>query len=256
MKRLLLMALLGMHAACLQAADDPPPTETTTTTTKDTPKADGESAATEKPAAKKEEPPKKTEYDKLPLPQLLAKANANDLVAQFELASRFNYGRGIPKNTGEALRWLRRAGDAGQEDAARLLAVKLYNGYDVTADFGEAMKWARLLAEKGDLPAQLMLASMYANGEGTERDLVQSYMWYAIAAVGAKRKGSEEEPKPEQVQEAVDARDKMAGLLTEEQEAEAQRLAGDWWMKKYAPPAKKAVKKKGKAKTKVKTMLP
>src|SRR3989338_2179909 len=121
--------------------------------------------------------------------------------------------------------------------------------YDVIADFGEAMKWARLLAEKGDLPAQLMLASMYANGEGTGRDLVQAYTWYAIAAVGAKREGSEEEPKPDQVQAAVDARDKLAGLLTDEQEAEAQRLAGDWWMKKYAtPPPKKAAKKKGKAK--------
>src|SRR3990167_2134483 len=244
MRRLLLMALLGMSAACLQAADDLPAADTA----KDAPKADDESAAAQKPAPK-EEPPKKTEYDKLPLPQLLAKANVNDLVAQFELASRFNYGRGIPKNTGEALRWLRRAGNAGQEDAARLLAVKLYNGYDVIADFGEAMKWARLLAEKGDLPAQLMLASMYANGEGTGRDLVQAYTWYAIAAVGAKREGSEEEPKPEQVQAAVEARDKLAGLLTDAQETEAQRLASDWWMKKYAtPPPKKAAKKKGKAK--------
>lgn len=181
-----------------------------------------------------EEPPKKTEYDKLPLPQLLSKANNQDLTAQFELASRFNYGRGLPKNTGEALRWLRKAAQAGQEDAARLLAVKLYNGHDVLPDFTEAMKWVALLAEKGDIPAQLMLASMYANGEGTRRDLVQSYKWYAIAAVGAKRAGSEEEPKPDQVQSAKDQREKMAGLLSDEQETQAQQLASDWWLQKYA----------------------
>jgi TPR repeat protein len=191
-----------------------------------------------------EDPPKKTEYDKLPLPQLLARANKKDLTAQFELASRFNYGRGLPKNTSEALRWLRRAALAGQEDAARLLAVKLYNGHDVLPDFGEAMKWASMLADKGDIPAQIMLANMYANGEGSNRDLVQAYKWYAIAAVGEKREGIKEEPKPEQVQSAADNRDKLAGLLTDEQEAQAQQMASDWWIKKYVVAKKSAKPKK------------
>lgn len=229
MKRLLALLLLGLSPALLNAADEP--------AAGDASKTESADAAANKSAAK-EEPPQKTEYDKLPLTQLLAKARGNNLVAQFELASRFNYGRGMPKNTAEALRWLRQAGKGGQEDAARLLAVKLYNGFDVMQDFSEAMKWAHLLAEKGDIPAQLMLASMYSNGEGTERDLIRAYMWYDIAAVGAKRKGSDEEPKAEQVQAAKDARDKLAGLLTEEQETEAQKLASDWWMKEYAAPEK------------------
>jgi hypothetical protein len=219
------------------AADAPPPDATPPA---DQP--DQSSASKDKKTA--EEPPKKTEYDKLPLPQLLAKANKKDLTAQFELASRFNYGRGLPKNTSEALRWLRKAAQAGQEDAARLLAVKLYNGHNVLPDFGEAMKWAAMLADKGDIPAQLMLANMYANGEGSNRDLVQAYKWYAIAAVGEKREGSKEEPKPEQVQSAVDSRDKLAGLLTDEQEAQAQKMASDWWMKKYAVVKKSARPKK------------
>jgi hypothetical protein len=234
----MLALLLGL-SGLLQAADAPP---SDSDTSKDTSKADNQSGISKKPPPK-EEPPKKTEYDKLPLPKLLAKANANDLTAQFELASRFNYGRGMPKNTGEALLWLRRAGNGGQEDAARLLAVKLYNGHDVLPDFGEAMKWAYLLADKGDIPAQLMLASMYANGEGTQRDLVQAYKWNSIAAVGAKRAGSKEEPKPEQVQAAITARDKLGSLLTDEQETEAQKLASDWWMQKYAAPVKTQTRK-------------
>ncbi len=187
-----------------------------------------------------EDPPKKTEYDKLPLSQLVTKANRKDLTAQFELASRFNYGRGVPRNTREALKWLRKAAQAGQEDAARLLAVKLYNGHDVPADFAEAMKWASLLAEKGDIPAQLMVANMYGNGEGTHRDLVQAYKWYAIAAVGTKPEGGEQEPNTELVQTAVDNRDKLASLLTEEQETLGQQLASDWWMQKHL--AKEPVK--------------
>lgn len=239
MQQWLLILILGM-ATAVHGADETFGTDPA----KDPPKADS-SADAAQPQAPKAEPPKKTEYDKLPLPQLLAKANANDLTAQFELASRFNYGRDLPKNTDQALRWLRRAAWAGQQDAARLLAVKLYNGYDMTADFTEAMVWARWLANKGDLPGQLMLANMYANGEGTPRDLVQAYMWYAIAAAGGKRDGSKEEPKPEQVQAATEQRDKLAGLLTQEQEAQAQKLASDWWLNKYAPrPAAKGKSKK------------
>lgn len=228
------LAMLALLAGTALAAEDTPPG--------DTPK--GENQPAKKKPAPAEEPPKKTEYDKLPLPQLLTKANRNDLTAQFELASRFNYGRGMPRNTGQALHWLRKAARNGQEDAARLLAVKLYNGHDVVPDYAEAMRWATLLSEKGDIPAQLMLASMFANGEGSPRDLVQAYKWYAIAAVGAKREASDEEPKPEQVQSAIEARDKLASLLTDEQETQGQQLASDWWMKKHATPAKAAKAKK------------
>lgn len=236
-RRWLLMVLLGASTAALHAADEP--------AAADMPKDD--TSAT-RLSAPKEDAPQKTEYDKLPLPQLLAKANGKDLTAQFELASRFNYGRGMPKNTSEALHWLRKAAQAGQEDAARLLAVKLYNGHDLLPDFGEAMKWALMLADKGDIPAQLMLANMYANGEGaSRRDLVQAYKWYAIAAVGAKREGSEEEPKSELVQSAIDHRDKLASLLSDEQETLGQKLASDWWMKKYATEAKKPDSKKNPA---------
>lgn len=238
MKRILLSALLGLAGATC-AAEDPVSTDTSPGT------QDQSVANKDKPA---ESPPKKTEYDKLPLPQLLVKANNKDLTAQFELASRFNYGRGVPRNTGEALRWLRKAAQAGQEDAARLLAVKLYNGHDLLPDFNEAMKWTAMLAEKGDLPAQLMLASMYANGEGTNRDLVQAYKWYAIAAVGAKREGSEEEPKAELVKSATEDRDKLASLLTDEQETLGQQLASDWWMKKYATAEKTGKKRKAASK--------
>lgn len=237
--RAILLSALFWIAGTACAATDTPPAETPPG------KQDQPADNKDKPA---EESPKKTEYDKLALPQLLVKANSKDLTAQFELASRFNYGRGAPKNTSEALRWLRKAAQAGQEDAARLLAVKLYNGHDMLPDFGEAMKWASLLAEKGDIPAQLMLASMFANGEGSRRDLLQAYKWYSVAAVGAKRKGSEQEPKPDQVQSAIDQRDKIASLLSDEQETVGQQLASDWWMKKYAAEEKPVKQKKPAAK--------
>lgn len=203
----------------------------------------------------KEEPPKKTEYDKLPLPQLLAKANANNAIAQFELASRFNYGRGVPKSTNEALVWLRKAATNGADDAARLLAVKTFNGYDVPVDYAEAMFWAKRLSEKGDMPAQLMLANMYANGEGTPRDLVQSYKWYSIAAVAERPNAKKDEPpRDDLLKTAAEQRDKIGSLLTEDEEKAAQKLASDWWLGKYAPHKAAATKsKKGKPRKKSKS---
>lgn len=182
------------------------------------------------------------EYDKLPMPELQARAERGDARAQFELGARYNYGRGVPRSAREALRWLRRAAQAGQADAQRLLAVKLFNGYDVAVDHEEAFRWAQRLAEGGDVPAQLMLASMYANGEGIPRSLVRSYMWYAIAA-SYLPKESDPEALRMAVQKAAEQRELMARLLLPEEEAEAQDLASAWWRayrSKVAPrPAKK-----------------
>lgn len=224
------------------AADEPSAAPPGGEQPKDAPPADASESAA-KPSPTKEEPPKKTQYDQLPLPQLLSKANAGNPVAQFELASRFNYGRGMPRNSNQALIWLRKAATAGQEDAARVLAIKLFNGYDVPPDHIEAMHWARILADKGDLPGQLMLANMYANGEGTPRDLVQAYKWYAIAAVDKRPGQGNEPPRQDLLDSAAEQRDKIASLLTEDEEKEAQKQASDWWLNQYAP-VKPAVKSK------------
>jgi len=217
----LLCLLLGMVAVLPCRAEEP---------------AAGDGAA-QAAAAQEEDPakpaaPKKIAYDKLPLAQLVQRTKADDLKAQFELGARLNYGRGMPKNTKEALRWLRRAAQNGQQDAQRLLALKFYHGYDVSPDQVEALKWTQRLAEAGDVPAQLTLANMYASGEGTERNLVRAYMWYDIASAAAGIEGSPEEVE-KAAQSAAEQRDKVADLLLPEQEVEAQQLSGDWWLQKH-----------------------
>lgn len=188
-------------------------------------------------AAQSSDPEKRAKYEQMKLPELVRKANANDPAAQFELGSRFNYGRAAPKNNVEALRWLRRAGQNGDREAQRLLAVKLYNGYDIAADPDEALLWAQRLADAGDVPAQMMAGNMFANGEGSPRDLVQAYKWYDIAATTAQQTDDQL-----QQQAAVDARDRMGALLLPGEEVKAQELASDWWLRKQgvslAPKAK------------------
>jgi len=167
-------------------------------------------------------------YEQFKLPELVRRANANDAWAQFELGSRFNYGRNAPKNNTEALNWLRRAAKSGQPDAQRLLAVKLYNGYDVAVDHDEALLWAQRLAESGDMSGQLMLGNMYANGEGSPRDLVRAYMWYDIAATTAQQDAAD----PAVQQTAVELRDKTEALLMPEEKVVAQEFASNWWLRK------------------------
>ncbi len=206
--------------------------------------AEGDEAPAEKPKQEKKSPPKPPAYEELPYPVLLKKAESGDLKAQFELGSRYNYGRDLPRNTREALRWLRKAAQAGNTDAQRLLAVKLFEGHDVPVDQEEAFKWAQRLADAGDRPGQFMLGNLYANGEGTDRNLIRAYMWFDIAATPITGKEPDEAGK-KAMTDAATARDKIASLLLAEQEVEAQQLASDWWLAKYPPnPTPKPATKK------------
>lgn len=195
----------------------------------------------------KKSPPKPVEYDKLAYPLLLKKAEKGDLKAQFEIGSRHNYGRDVPKNTREALRWLRKAAQAGNTDAQRLLAVKLFEGHDVPVDHEEAFRWAQRLADTGDRAGQFMLGNLYANGEGTSRNLIRAYMWFDIAATPITGKEPDESIR-KTMEAAAKERDKTGSLLQPEEEVEAQQLASDWWLEKKtvnaspAPKKKKAVK--------------
>ncbi|HXK53666.1 MAG TPA: hypothetical protein PK405_03185 [Hyphomicrobiales bacterium] len=73
----------------------------------------------------------------------------------------------------------------------------------------------RALAERGDADAQFYLGVLYATAEGTAPDLVEAYKWLWLAARGGD-------------QYALAGRDTVAQKLTEEQRAEALRLARDW----------------------------
>ena len=234
MRRLFLTALILLIASTQALAAEP-----------DDGTDDSVKPAAKTPVPEKKPAPKKTEYEKLPYATLLKKADAGNLNAQFELGSRYNYGRDLPKNTREALRWLRSAAQAGHTAAQRLLAIKLFEGHDVTVDYEEALKWAQRLADGGDRPGQLMLGNLYANGEGTPRNLILAYMWFDIAATPVTGKEPDEAAKAA-MQSATEALDKTAGLLQPDEEVEAQQLASDWWISKHTPAPVTKKKKAGK----------
>ena len=54
-------------------------------------------------------------------------------------------------------------------------------GKGVPQDSKEAVKWYRLSAEQGDASAQFKLGLMYAKGQGVPQDYVLAHMWWNLS---------------------------------------------------------------------------
>ncbi len=91
-------------------------------------------------------------------------------------------GTGDAKDTAEALRWYRRAGDQGYAAAQYNLGQAYNLGNGVEKDPAEAARWWQKAAEQGMAKAQFNLGMAYRAGAGVEKDNVQAYFWIAIAA--------------------------------------------------------------------------
>jgi uncharacterized protein len=92
-------------------------------------------------------------------------------------------------------------------------------GHGVPQDYAEALPWYRKAAEQGDANAQFNLGAMYAQGHGVPRDNVEAHMWLSLAASSFRGDDG---------QESAAVRDYVAGQMTVQQIAEAQRRAREW----------------------------
>lgn len=152
-------------------------------------------------------------------------AQAGLAKAQYDLGFALYWGRGVPKDYREATVWFRKA--AAQEEyadsalvgiAQQTLGAMYADGLGVTQDYIESARWYNKAAERGNVRAQVALAEMYGAGRGVVQDFVHAHMWLNIAAASAS-------PPDEQLRRA---RDVLAGEMTPEQVAEAQRRASAW----------------------------
>jgi TPR repeat protein len=95
-------------------------------------------------------------------------------------------------------------------------AADYYDGlraYD-RGDFETALREWRSAAEEGDAQSQYRLGRLYEEGRGVLQDFVQAHLFYNLAAAQG-------------LEEAAEARDRLAERLTPEQLAEAQQLAAE-----------------------------
>ena len=135
--------------------------------------------------------------------------------AQFNLGNMYLTGEGVLKNDAEAVKWYRKAAAQGNVPAQYNLGNMYSDGIGVPENDAEAVKWFRKAADQGLANAQYNLGVMYATGEGVAENYVLAHMWMKLA----RAQGNE------------NAKNNLKILIlkmTQEQIAEAQRLAAAW----------------------------
>jgi len=143
---------------------------------------------------------------------------------QYNLGVIYKFGLGVPQDYAKALQWFRKAAEQGYAKAQYGLGLMYGKGKGVPQDYAKAVKWFRKDAEQGHADAQFLLGLMYGEGRGVPQDSVQAHIWYNLAA--------SRYPPGEDRDQAVNNRDIIAKMMTPAQISEAQKLAREWRPKK------------------------
>jgi len=112
-------------------------------------------------------------------------AAAGEAKAMYALAEAYDKGRGTPRNYPEAVRWYRKAADAGETRADAAMG-ELYAtapaGYGVAKDYALAERYSRKAAESGNSKAMNTLGYLYENGYGVPLNEATAREWYQRGA--------------------------------------------------------------------------
>lgn len=132
------------------------------------------------------------------------------------LAVAYASGVGIEKDMIEAVRWARLGVQKNEMHSQAVLGrAYLLGAGGLPRDTREFVRWTRRAALQGERAAQASLGRAYLDGLGVPQDYVQAHMWLNLAA--ARGLGA-----------AAKLREEIAGKMTAEQIAEAQKLARAW----------------------------
>lgn len=179
-------------------------------------------------------------------------AEGGNAEAKYWLGHMFNAGEGAAKDVSLAVTWWRQSAEGGFVPAMGMLASTFANGRGVDKDMAEAVRWARQGAQKnemvslailgrahllgeggaaqdmaqfvlftrraallGERNAQFALGKLHFEGVGVPQDYVQAHLWANLAAARG-------------VAAAAKLREEVAAKMTQQQVAEAQKLASVW----------------------------
>jgi TPR repeat protein len=139
---------------------------------------------------------------------------------------------GVPQEYGEAVRWYRKSAIQGNSMAQMALGMMYFDGKGVTRSHQTAFTWLKPAAEQGEPLAQVTLGTMYEAGDGVPQDFLQAHMWFSLAAASFSDTRNPSVAGPREV--AVMTREMLAERMTQDQIAEAQKLAKEWTPKNVA----------------------
>jgi TPR repeat protein len=102
--------------------------------------------------------------------------------AQNNLGVMYLDGKGLPQNTGEALRYLSLSAAAGSSLGQNNLGGLYRDGKGVPRDFVKAQQWFLASASQGNSAGMYNLGLMYELGQGMKPEPLHAFMWYALAS--------------------------------------------------------------------------
>ncbi len=103
--------------------------------------------------------------------------------AAYQTGYMYQYGHGTAKNLGEALKWYRRAAAGGLVDAMYNIGyIHFTNPKRSKKDSLEALQQFRQAADKGHAPAMTNLGKMLLHGIGCQEDSEAALKWLNLAA--------------------------------------------------------------------------
>ncbi len=119
-------------------------------------------------------------------------AAQGDAAAQFNLATMYAKGQGVPQNYAEAAAWFLKSATQGYAPAQNSLGVRYEKGQGVAQNPARAAALYREAAEQRLGLAQDNLSDLFAKGLGVTQDLVLAHVWSSLASAngeaGAARK--------------------------------------------------------------------
>jgi len=110
-------------------------------------------------------------------------AEKGDSSAEYYVALMYDEGRGVSKDSSEAVDWYTRAAQQGHMDAQYNLGVAYASGLGVSSDMTQAIAWWKRAAQLGSVDAQFNLGLVYYIGQGNvEANMKYAMNWWQKAA--------------------------------------------------------------------------
>ena len=111
-------------------------------------------------------------------------ADLGHTTAQVRYGFALLHGRGIAQDAFRAETWLRRAGLAGDAQAAAVVGYLYARDGDVPPNYAEAAMWLRRAAAAGHAAAARTLGRILLMGNGISRDVHEATQWLLRAVAG------------------------------------------------------------------------
>ena len=113
--------------------------------------------------------------------ELEKEAEAGGAPAMLAVGCDYYYGKSVPMDYSEAVKWFRKAADIGNSSAIYFLGSCYFQGRGVPKDYTEALKWFRKAAELDQDGATDLLGVCYQYGLGVPKDEAEAIKWYRKA---------------------------------------------------------------------------